>query len=381
MNKRGIFLISVLFFSLFLVGLGSSETAAPAKDVRSGNVKVMTQNVYVGADTFRITEATNPYDVPILAAQTLQIMQYTNFPERAEAIVDEIEEKNPDLIALQEISLIRVQSPGDFMIGNPESAEYVLYDYLAILMAALEARGLEYKVVAVGENLDVEVPYFAGFIEYPNVPLLNDVRLTDYDVILARESIATANADSERYVNTKEFALGPFVISTNRGITAVDAEVRGVTYRVVTTHLDVKGHGYDEIQALQAQEIIEYLNEETLPVILLGDFNSAPEDPATQPYSLLTSAGFMDAWVQSGTSDPGLTFGQSETLTNEESTMNERIDYIFFRSNADVSAVPIKLKVDATMTCDEPADKTVNGLWPSDHAGVYSRIQLPVLVK
>ena len=31
-------------------------------------------------------------------------MQYTNFPQRAEAIADEIEEKEPDLVGLQEVS-------------------------------------------------------------------------------------------------------------------------------------------------------------------------------------------------------------------------------------------------------------------------------------
>ena len=39
------------------------------------------------------------------------------------AIVDQIAEHNPHLIALQEISLIRIQIPGDFMIGNPVAAD------------------------------------------------------------------------------------------------------------------------------------------------------------------------------------------------------------------------------------------------------------------
>jgi hypothetical protein len=117
-----------------LVGFG------PGYGFRSGSVKVMTRNLYVGANIFRIMEANSQKEVPAEVTEILRIVQNNNPPERFEVVADEIARTRPHLIGLQEVYKIRTQSPGDFMMGNPLPAEDVLYDYLEILLAALSER-------------------------------------------------------------------------------------------------------------------------------------------------------------------------------------------------------------------------------------------------
>jgi hypothetical protein len=70
----------------------------------------------------------------------------TNFPERAQALAAGIAANQPDLVGLQEVSLIRSQVPPDFSpIPNATTVEF---DYLQILLDALAAHGLSYAPVA-----------------------------------------------------------------------------------------------------------------------------------------------------------------------------------------------------------------------------------------
>ena len=82
-------------------------------------VDVATVNLYVGADFAPITTL-NPADPDYfvkLVTSVATIHAYvvaSNFPERAAALAQEIVARSPDIVALQEVSLIRRQSPGRF---------------------------------------------------------------------------------------------------------------------------------------------------------------------------------------------------------------------------------------------------------------------------
>jgi len=56
--------------------------------------------------------------------------------------------------------------------------------------------------------------------------------------------------------------------------------------------------------------------------------------------------------------------------------MNERIDYIFYRS--DVTALGDKTEIEIETVGDEEEDKTPSDLWPSDHAGVTAEMEFAV---
>lgn len=378
-NTLSRILLVVFFFCSTIPAFADEQHA----ENRRGEIRLMTQNLYVGADLLRIINATSPQQVPVAVAQTLAIIKQTNFIERAEVIADAIKEQKPDLIGLQEVSLIRTQSPSDFFIGNPQNAQQVLYDYLEILLAALEQRGLHYYVAASVDNADVEMPAFTG-VDGSGNPQFIDVRLSDRDVILARKNIKTSNPTTANYQVNLILPIAGGTVPFTRGYTAVDAKVRGITYRVVNTHLEVKGEGLvAAVQALQAQELIGLLANETHPLVLLGDFNSSPTDPIdpntgiVPPYQQLSWAGYIDAWLQGeDAAEPGFTCCQSEDLSNQVSQMNERIDYIFYRS--DVTALGNKTEIEIEILGDEEEDKTPSGLWPSDHAGVAADMEFAV---
>ena len=60
-------------------------------------------------------------------------MLYTKFLERAEAIADEIALFEPDVIGLQEVfSSYYIQTPGDFMAGNPVQANTPVIDFFFV---------------------------------------------------------------------------------------------------------------------------------------------------------------------------------------------------------------------------------------------------------
>ena len=105
----------------------------------------------------------------------------------------------------------------------------------------------------------------------------------------------------------------------------MDATISGITYRVVNTHLE---SFLKDVRVAQAQELIDGLATETLPIILLGDFNTpAPDGTA---YQMLLSAGYIDTW-QMGSEGTGYTCCQAKALQNEVSEHYERIDQIFVR--------------------------------------------------
>lgn len=337
------------------VKIGSAES--------SGQLTVMTQNVYVGTDVDRILMA-SPDSIPIVAAELFQMLQGTNFPERAEALAREIKKVKPHLIGLQEISEIRIEIPGDYFVNYQADADSMIYDYLDLMMQALQDHNLDYKVAGIIRNADVEVPMLAGISE--EGPIFADIRLTDFDVILARKDVIVSNLLAKNY--DYGIDLPELGISIPRGYVSIDAEVRGKTFRFVNTHLEDPANNPDllELQWAQAYELTAVLSQENKPVIVVGDFNSAAPDGPT--YNFMLSEGYQDAWAfnRKVAEEPGFTFGHAPDLRNPASEFYERIDYVFLRNGGQT----IKGPVVAHVVGDKARDRTVNGLWPSDHGGV-----------
>ena len=96
-----------IFAILFLMGTcqGVFAGESKGKEGQAGRLKVMTQNVYVGANLFKILNPEQP--VPINAAEIFGDIQVTDFAQRAESIADLIAEHEPHLIGLQEVSQVR----------------------------------------------------------------------------------------------------------------------------------------------------------------------------------------------------------------------------------------------------------------------------------
>ena len=367
---------------LALIMLSATTAAAHRKNK---TIKVMSRNLYVGADIFRVVEAAanpdaGPLDVPIAVADIFQTIQYTDFPERAQAIADEVKRLKPHLIGLQEVSKILEQVPGDYLMGNPTAAEDLVYDYLSILMTALNERKLCYEVAAVVINADVELPMLAGFTEEGS-PILNDVRLIDHDVILVRKDIKVQDALARNFSTNVIIPIGGANIEFTRGYEIANVKLQGRNVRFVNTHLEVGGgpnNASSAVQAAQMNELLTILAAEDKPTILLGDFNSAPEDPPIDsdlyglivpPYMQAVAGGYIDIFtLQKKLPEPTCCY--NETVDDPDASLYTRIDHIFVSDSLD-------LKRSKTRTVgDQESDMTPTGLWPSDHAGVQGIIQI-----
>ena len=345
----------ILFFLIIVTVSGCERITDTVVKTPDPSVEqpltVMTYNVYVGSSAEPLLNVENLLQVPTEVAKMYNNVIASNFPSRAQGIVKSIKAHNPHLIGLQEISLIRRQSPGDFLPDNPTLAEDVVLDFLQILMEALSAEGLNYNVAAKIENIDIEMPIIAE-------AGLDDIRLTDYDVILARNDVEITRQVSENYENTLKFEM--LGLEILRGFAAVDATISGKTYHVVNTHLEAYT---EENRVAQTQELVDILSDVELPIILLGDFNTRAPDGTG--YNILLSAGYVDTW-QMDSEGNGNTCCQDDDILNEISDLTVRIDQIFVK-NFDFRSV-------LTNTVgDKPDDRLSSGLWPSDHAGVVTQ--------
>lgn len=357
--------------ALLLLAPGSLAAASAAAQPPDA-LRVMTRNLYLGADLAPVIAATSPQALVAAVTAAYANVQATNFPERAEALADEIADSDPHLVGLQEAVLWRSQTP-----AGPGSATHVEYDFLQILLDELSARGKHYAAVAtVTVGTDFEAPR--------STPTgLQDIRLTDRDVLLARTDLpahtfSVANAQAATFQNHVTIcrpALGcppNAPLQVRRGWAAADVTVRGRTARVVTTHLEPAS---PTVQEAQADELLAGPLHTELPAVLLGDLNSAaggvgaqPGSTNTQTHDKLLAAGFTDAWTATRPHNPGFTCCQAADLRNATSSLSQRIDYVLFRGK--VTALTTH-RVGAA-----ESDRTPSGLWPSDHAGVRSVLRL-----
>ncbi|MCP3142314.1 endonuclease/exonuclease/phosphatase family protein [Pyxidicoccus xibeiensis] len=327
----------------------------PKPPVEGAKAAVMTRNVYLGANIFRLAQAQSPQQVPVVAGQLYATVQATDFPTRAEALADEIQSVNPALVGLQEVSLYRTQFPSNFLSSPTPDAQTVAYDFLAILLEKLQERGLNYRVAAKVENADAELPaaLAGGALD------LTDLRLTDYDVILARGDVQISGVVEQNYTNNQQVPVGGAQVTFKRGFTKVEATFDGASFTFVNSHLE----GLMPANQQQANELVGILASYPRPIILVGDLNTGPGSP-TPAYGILTgSAGFTDAWAQVGVGN-GFTCCVSETVNDTNTSgFDERIDLVFY---AGEGLTPLSAQV----VGDLLTDRTTSGLWPSDHAGV-----------
>ncbi|HEU0202962.1 MAG TPA: endonuclease/exonuclease/phosphatase family protein [Burkholderiaceae bacterium] len=157
-------------------------------------------------------------------------------------------------------------------------------------------------------------------------------------------------------------------ITIRRGWAAVDAKIRGKSFRFISTHLDGDClPATSAIQQAQAAELLQGPAVTPLPVVLVGDLNS-PANGTGVTYNRVIAAGFSDAAALAGIGATP-TCCQADNLLNPVSLLDRRIDFVLFRGQFSVQ--------EALVVGNDPIVRTPSGLWPSDHAGVVSTLGLP----
>ncbi len=345
-------------------GHGHDEAVHRGKDKR--DLTVMTQNLYLGSSLGPALEAKTAEEFVGAVARIYATVQYTNFPQRAEAIANEIQEKGPDLIGLQEVTK---WTTGGL---NPPPG----YDFLAILQGDLAARGLHYSVGSVAHNANIgPAPLVSETCPVVSGQFTCSVQLEDRDAILVNDEtpgLSWSNPQSGRYATqqTIESPVGP--LSFDRGWASIDARLEGLPFRFVDTHLET-----EESPLVQQQQAAEFLAGPAKggTVVATGDFNSASDGSTTTSYAQLTAPGkFRDAWDEAQLGAGSSCCQESNTpplapgaLNNPVSTLQTRIDLILSRGAARSNGDEAELIGNTPFQGSPP-------FWPSDHAGVVSAL-------
>lgn len=368
-TKRG---WAVRITSLALaIAFSTVPFATAANQGRPRPVRVMTRNLYLGADLLPLAGATDPFELAVAGSAVWNQVLATNFPERARALAQEIRGADPALIGLQEVAIWRTGIPdGPPLFGGSPAAD-VVFDFLQSLLDELEALGTPYDVVVVQEEADVEVPTASGF----------DIRLTMRDVILARaglpaEELSVSASQSANFGANLVLPIlgGAASVTFVRGWTSVDVSVNRRSFRLVNAHLEAFANC---IRTAQVFELLAGPLATALPVIFLGDLNSAPNDPIfnepgcplsgeLNPYDVLIANGFADTWLKANPVDLGLTCCNASDLLNAVPSHTVRIDHVLARPSAAVYG--------SRVVGTDADNRTSDGLWPSDHAGVIAAL-------
>jgi endonuclease/exonuclease/phosphatase family metal-dependent hydrolase len=310
----------ILSFLIYLWS-GTPADAAPV------DLTVMTQNLYLGANTDAVLAS--PNEATLTAA--LNSIVANKFETRAAEIAKEADRAGrPLLIGLQEAYIISAPTIGTL-------------NYTQILLDQLAARGLNYTVAGVHTGFNFATSVFS---------------VTEREVVLARTGVpdlTITGSESHTFQTNVTTSLGPL----NRGYALVDATLDGIPFEFVSTHLDSN----KTIGEAQARELLLRLNTTAEPQLVVGDFNALPTDAN---HADMLGAGFID--VAGALGALGATCCQAPDLDNPVSQASGRIDYVFERGFSSIES--------AFLVGDTPFED-VRPRWPSDHAGVVATVEVP----
>ncbi|MDT0631892.1 endonuclease/exonuclease/phosphatase family protein [Rubrivirga sp. S365] len=342
---------ALLAAPLLVTGCDSGDDDASGAEVR-----VMSQNLYLGGDLFTVTAETDAQRVPLRVAELYATIEASDPAARMAAIAAEIADIEPDLVGLQEVATYAVQTPADNLPGGAATAATdVTYDLLDLLLDALAAEGASYTVAARSDNADVEFPATADGRTF------FDVRYRDADVILARSGVETSGATATVFQAILTVPVGGVEQAFVRSYQSVRATVDGATFAFFNTHLEVGGPA-GPVQEAQGAELAAAVARVPSPLVLVGDLNSDAGGTGTATYGIVTRV--LDDAAGAGAGTP--TCCQDADLRNDASDLSTRIDLVLTRG----------FQVEAFETVlDEPADR-IGDLWPSDHAGVWADLVL-----
>jgi endonuclease/exonuclease/phosphatase family metal-dependent hydrolase len=357
-------------------------------DAKPATVKVMTRNLFLGADLGPGMNATNIQELVNGAGTILNQVDANNFPVRAKGLAKEIVAAKPDIVGLQEASLWRTE-PCD-QSPLPPKATTVRYDYIQSLLNEVNKGAKLYRVAVVKNEFDFEVWANTDGNEAtsgPNCPNGSELngRLTMRDAILVRKGVKVSKPKSGTFTTLLRVKPAGVNVDVTRGWTAMDATVRGKKFHFVNTHLEAFDNspngnptntdervGNGEIRAAQAKELIADggAARSKLPVILLGDLNSDVKTEVKKGDGLAYRALLDSKFVERSTYKPLGCCLEAHVLTanggGKRSDFDHKVDHVM--TNAPKKITLVK----SVITGLSP----VNGYFDSDHAGVVSTLRI-----
>ncbi len=338
-----------------LAAAGAVPTAAAAP-----TLTLLTRNCYTGVDLARLFDADSMDDVARIAGDMLEEVRSHPYEARADALAAEVAATDPDVIALQEAALIRVQRESDFADAPVPNAEREVVDLLDLLADRLAERGLDYEVATSTVTTDVEVP-----ADSPDGRV--DVRLTDRTAVLVRGDVDVNGTYADTFDATYEYAFDGVDVPIRRGFCLVDLAVGGADVTVAAAHLESTAN---DVRREQAGELLALLPDDR-PVAIAGDLNSGPGGPRAAYDRLLES--FDDAHASVRGDGAGATCCHASDLRNGEAELARRIDHVLVRGALEPTTAERVGADPDSRGAGEVHGETV-AVWPSDHAGVVATL-------
>jgi len=144
------------------------------------------------------------------------------------------------------------------------------------------------------------------------------------------------------------------------------------------THLNYRlHHGREREEQVKEIDAALATHADSVPQILMGDFNARPESDEIRWLSGLTTLGgrrtlYQDAWARKHPGEPGWTWSAANPGTAILAFLQQdrRLDYIFVTPERRDGRGRI-LRCD--LAFDRPGD---NGVFASDHFGVVADVQI-----
>ncbi len=389
-SRRRAWAVGALASLVAVAGLAAAPGADAKKKPKTVPVKVMTRNLFLGADLGPALASNSFQEFTAANGAILREVDHTDFPKRAKGLAKEIKSEAPDLVGIQEGAWWRTNpTPGAPVQGDSPNytATTNRYDFLQLLLAQLNKKKNKhykgYKLAVSNDEFDFEAP--TDFDNDPSTGLFGgeiQARLTMRDAILVRKggAVKVSNPQTGHYQNLYTPSISGITVPVTRGWVSVDATAttgKGrhkiqKKFHFVDTHFE----SFDDetvhpsIRALQAQELTEGSGPygegpaAAPKTILVGDLNS--NDPGVKPgdeqaYDVVTQNGFSER----STSKPNCCV--PSIFTGPASAFDHKVDHIMTNE----SKKKVKL-IDSVIT----GLKQAHGLYDSDHAGLVSELAL-----
>jgi endonuclease/exonuclease/phosphatase family metal-dependent hydrolase len=156
--------------------------------------------------------------------------------------------------------------------------------------------------------------------------------------------------------------------------TTIDAPFGPLT--VLCTHLNWRlHHGWVREKQVRAlgEILLRRRAREGFPPLLLGDFNAEPDSTEIRYVKGLHSLEgrslyLRDAWGEAGDGGRGITWSNRNPHARTALEPDRRIDYVFV-------GAPLRNRLGQLERCRVVCDDEREGIWPSDHFGVYAELR------
>ena len=338
----------ILALALGVMGCSDSGDMDSKYDVR-----VMSLRPGNGTDYDQAADAQTLGELLRIGAQIHKETLESDYALRAQAQADMVLAERPDLIALAAIIDIEVTGPGAVGV-----------DQISILTEALAERGLNYSIVSQQQAMDI-----------PMLPLLHPlcdvedvgaclIKMNGFDMILKNDDnpdLEVSNPQAAHFDNQVYFPTPAGDISFNRGWVSIDVVVNGERdFRLVNTRVDRAT--YEDVQALQVQELIDGPSNFDGGVVLAFTSNSA--GGTSSALDTLMGAGYEDTDI-TGAPDP--TCCQVPQLTNPESQLDQRDTYVLTKG---------EFRAGGTYVMGDEPLQSEHPYWQSIHAQVFADVRV-----